>query len=435
MKKLRNEAVKFLQKYKMDFADIDMRKNVDTFLKNMKKGLAGKKNSLEMIPTYLDTQNQILPNERVIVIDAGGTNVRVATIYFNKDNQPVIDNFEKHAMPGVNKPVTKKEFFDIHAGYLKKAVSQSGKIGFCFSYPTEIFPNKDGKVIRIAKEVKAKEVEGQMIGENLNIALMNKGIKSKKHIVLLNDTVATLLAGKGSTNRIFDSYIGFILGTGTNCCYSEQNKNITKNPSLDPKKSQIINIESGQFCHCQRGMIDEMFDKTTINPGYAWFEKMISGAYLGPLCLKTIEVACGDSLFSKKAVSRLKTVRELDTKSVNGFLNYSYSDNNILGAKLQDLNDDIIKMYYLLDRLVERAAKLSAINLSSAAIKCGKGKNPARPICIVAEGTTFYNLRGLKERVTYYLKNYLENTHEIYTEIMNVENSTLIGAAIAGLTN
>jgi len=92
-------------------------------------------------------------------------------------------------------------------------------------------------------------------------------------------------------------------------------------------------------------------------------------------------------------------------------------------------------LYYLIDRLIERAAKLTAINLSSVVIKSQKGKNPCFPVCIVAEGTTFYQLKSLKQRVEYYLKTYLEDRKNRYYEIVNVDNATLIGAAIAGLTN
>ena len=92
-------------------------------------------------------------------------------------------------------------------------------------------------------------------------------------------------------------------------------------------------------------------------------------------------------------------------------------------------------LYNLVDRMIERAAKLTAINLSSVAIKCGKGKIPTRPICIVAEGTTFYHLTSLRQRIERYLMQYLVEKKGIFYEIINVENATLIGAAIAGLTN
>ena len=44
-------------------------------------------------------------------------------------------------------------------------------------------------------------------------------------------------------------------------------------------------------------------------------------------------------------------------------------------------------------------------------------------------------MKSIKSRVEYYLKHYLENKKGVYTDIIAVENATLIGAAIAGLTN
>jgi hexokinase len=348
-------------------------------------------------------------------------------------------------MPGIKKPVTKNEFFAVMAGYVKDFIGAGKNIGFCFSYPTEIYPNKDGKLIRFSKEIKAKEVEGQMIGENLNSALAVMGCRSDKHVVLLNDTVAALLAGRaGFPDRSFDSYVGFILGTGTNCCYVEQNKNIKKVKGLDPAKSQIINVESGGFAKAPRGKIDLDYDQSTIDPGQQTFEKMISGAYFGPLCLRTINVAADDGLFSKAAAETLRKIKELSTKDISDFMYHPVGTGNPLSSALAGKDEqsvlsrvegDIVTLYYLIDRLVERAAKLTAIKLSSATLKSGKGRNPCRPVCIVAEGTVFYQLKTVKQRVEFYLKQYLEEQKNTYYEIVNVENATLIGAAIAGLTN
>jgi hexokinase len=437
VEKIKNKVKSFLKKYGMDYEAIDIETCCGAFLEEMEKGLAGQKSSLEMIPTYMETQKPVPVNEPVIAIDAGGTNFRVAVVHFNEKKQPVIQNPMLFQMPGINKQVSKKEFFAVMAGYVKDFISAGKNIGFCFSYPTEIYPNKDGKLIRFSKEIKAKEVEGQMVGENLNLSLAAMGCRSDKHVVLLNDTVAALLAGRaGFADRVFDSYVGFILGTGTNCCYVEQNKNIKKVKGLDPAKSQIINTESGAFGKAPRGKIDLDYDKTTINPEQQTFEKMISGAYFGPLCLRTIQTAADDGLFSTKPVEKLQKIKELSTKDINDFMYHPASSNNPLSLALADSGEnDTITLYYLVDGLIERAAKLTAVKLSSATTKSGKGQNPCRPVCIVAEGTVFYQLKSLKQRVEFYLKQYLEDQKNIYYEIVNVENATLIGAAIAGLTN
>jgi hexokinase len=445
VEKIKNKVKGFLKKYGMDHEDIDIDKSCNVFLDEMEKGLAGQKSSLEMIPTYIETERPVPINEPVIAIDAGGTNFRVATVHFNEKREPVIERPKLYEMPGIKKPVTKNEFFTVMAGYVKDFIGAGKNIGFCFSYPTEIYPNKDGKLIRFSKEIKAKEVEGQMIGQNLNGALAAMGCRSDKHVVLLNDTVAALLAGRaGFPDRAFDSYVGFILGTGTNCCYVEQNKNIKKVKGLDPAKSQIINVESGGFAKAPRGKIDLDYDQSTINPGQQTFEKMISGAYFGPLCLRTINVAANDGLFSKAAAETLRKIKELSTKDISNFMYHPVGTGNPLSAALAGSDEqsvlsrvegDIVTLYYLIDRLVERAAKLTAIKLSSAALKSGKGRNPCRPVCIVAEGTVFYQLKTVKQRVEFYLKQYLEEQKNTYYEIVNVENATLIGAAIAGLTN
>jgi hexokinase len=463
IEKIRKNVSRFLKKNAMAPEDIDIENYCTLFIEEMQKGLAGHNSSLEMIPTYIEVGREVPINQPVIVIDAGGANFRVATVYFNNEKNPVIENFNKYPMPGTKGKLSTQEFFNMMAGYLKDVVEKSSNIGFCFSYAIEMFPNKDGKVIRLAKEVEVEGVKGQMIGENLIKAIKTSGHKGSKRVVVLNDTVTALLAGISSfPDRTFDSYVGFILGAGTNTCYVEQNKNIKKTlvrrseseggKGLDPTKSQIINIESGGFAKGPMGTIDLQFDQSTINPGQGTFEKMISGAYFGPLCLRTIHAAADDGLFSNSIAGKLKKITKIETKDANDFLYHPIGRTNPLSAvfdarseqpvlsrlvpsEVEGVEGDMVTLYYLLDTLAERAAKLVAIKLASATIKSGKGRNPCRPVCIVAEGTVFYQLKSLKQRVECYLKKYLEDEKGIYYEIVNVENATLIGAAIAGLTN
>jgi hexokinase len=447
MREIRDKIRRFLKDNGMHHEDIDMDECCDIFIQEMQEGLAGRDSSLAMIPTYIEVGKDIPAGKRVIVLDAGGTNFRAATVHFGDPRQPqagaVIENFVQKPMPGLDKEASKEEFFGTIVEYMAGVVDASNSIGFCFSYPTEILPNKDGRLIRFCKEVNAKQVEGELIGQNLVKAIKaadykgkSSGLLTEKRVVVLNDTVATLLAGMSAfRKKAFSSYIGFILGTGSNCCYIESNRNITKKGELDPNKEQVVNVESGSFGKAPRGGIDMQLDKSTLDPGKYTFEKMFSGAYLGALCLKTLQQASKQGLLSETVTEGLSATEELQTKDVNSFMRYPQGDNNLAVNCSQGTEQDHIAVWYMLDGLIERAAKLVAILLSAVVLKAGKGENPCVPVCITAEGTTFYELKSLKERVECYLKGFLQDKHGRFIELVRVENATLIGAAIAGLTN
>jgi hexokinase len=437
VEKIRRRVNAFLSKQGMYHGDISIPETCDVFMGEMDKGLAGKKSSLAMLPTYIETERELPRDKPVIVMDAGGTNFRVATVTFRTGGQAEIANFKNYQMPGITAEVGKEEFFGTMAGYVRDLADKSGSVGFCFSYPIEMFPNKDGRALYFSKEIKAPKAAGQMIGENTGRALKLLGISDPKHFVLLNDTVATLLAGRAeASGRKFDSYIGFILGTGTNTAYVEHNQNVKKAKDLDLSKSQIINVESGGFGKAPRGKIDKAFDAASVSPNVNVFEKMISGAYIGPLCLVTAQAAAKAGLFSSAAAERLAGVSAAISKDISDFLSCPEGGDNPLSLALADTpEEDFATLYYLTDALVERAAKLTAINLSSVSLKSGKGLTSCRPICIVAEGSTFYRLKSLRQKIEYYLKQFLVDKKHVYYEIVEVENATLIGAATAGLTN
>ena len=418
----------FLKYHRMSVDDVVIDEVCESMLSEMETGLRGKKSSLEMIPTYVDVPESVGYLVPVVVIDAGGTNFRAALAQFSESGEFRVQFIIKTVMPGTEHYLSKDEFFRAMADIIRDLVEKSDKIGFCFSYPTEIYPNRDGRLIRFVKEIKAPDVEKELIGENL---LATLGVKKK--IVILNDTVATLLAGKAaSVTRPYSSYIGFILGTGCNGCYIESCRNIFK--LKENEGHQIINTELGNFNQLDRGLIDIEMDESTDNPGINSFEKMISGRYLGELALRTLKKATDERLLNKEIGKGLNDISKIETRDLNDFL-ISPEGENILADVCEKQGTDSREIfYYIASNLVERSAKLSAAALSALCVKSGADSSASRPICITAEGSTFYMLKNLREHTLSYLNHSLAEQNGVYTEIISVEDATFKGAAIAALS-
>jgi hexokinase len=426
-----NKTQQFLKTHKVLAAELDLKTITDDFISEMKNGLEGKAGSLLMLPTYIGAEGQIKPNQPVVAIDAGGTNFRAVKMSFDDKLNLVTENLQQRKMPAIDEELSNKEFFATLAAYLTEYKNVSDKIGFCFSYAVEIYPNKDGKLLEWSKEVKAPEVLGQMVGKNLLEAMGTPN----KHIVLMNDTVSTLLAGQAATaGREFDTYIGYILGTGTNACYIEQNSNITKTPNLDPKGNQIINIESGNFNKMPRTDIDIAFDNTTKLPGRYTFEKMISGGYFGGLCTTALRMAAAEDVFSAETKVNMKNMGELTAEEVNKFVSSIDLKSNALSEILVS-KEDKEAAAQIINALITRAAKLVAANLAAVILKTGKGKSADKPVLMTIEGTTFYKLHNFEVMFEAFLQGFFSGENRRFYEIVEVPNSSLIGAGIAAIVN
>ena len=423
------EAYDFLKKHGLRAEDVDSDKVLDFFSSEMKKGLDGEESSLAMIATYTEAGNDIPDGESVIVMDAGGTNFRTCLVTFN-DGVAEISDFQKVGMPGAKKEVSKKEFFSILADNIQRFMGKSKKIGFCFSYAAEITPDHDGIPLMFSKEIKAPEVIGKRLGKELLAELAGRGYDTEGMTVsIVNDTVATLLAAKAAYKGDASTYIGFILGTGTNTAYVERNSNIKK-LSLS-EGSQIINVESGCL-KLELSEIDEEFMKTTKDSNSYHLEKKISGAYLGPFALFVLKKAAEEGVFSSQSVEKLSGMNDLETKDVGGCLREAGDFSNPLSFFSAN-KEDAKNAYIIMRSIVERSGKLTALNLTAAVIASGEGDDPRRPVVINADGTTFYKTCFLEDYVKEYLDQILWKKEGKVCQIVSIDNSPTIGAAIAGL--
>ena len=423
------EAYDFLKKHGLRAEDVDSDKVLDFFSSEMKKGLDGEESSLAMIATYTEAGNDIPDGESVIVMDAGGTNFRTCLVTFN-DGVAEISDFQKVGMPGAKKEVSKKEFFSILADNIQRFMGKSKKIGFCFSYAAEITPDHDGIPLMFSKEIKAPEVIGKRLGKELLAELAGRGYDTEGMTVsIVNDTVATLLAAKAAYKGDASTYIGFILGTGTNTAYVERNSNIKKLNLTEG--SQIINVESGCL-KLELSEIDEEFMKTTKDSNSYHLEKKISGAYLGPFALFVLKKAAEEGVFSSQSVEKLSEMNDLETKDVGGFLREAGDFSNPLSFFSAN-KEDAKNAYIIMRSIVERSGKLTALNLTAAVIASGEGDDPRRPVVINADGTTFYKTCFLEDYVKEYLDQILWKKEGKVCQIVSIDNSPTIGAAIAGL--
>lgn len=362
-----NKVYDFLKENNMLLDSFDRDEIIKTFKDDMKT-----KKTLGMFKTYLSTKNAFMPSSTILAIDAGGTNLRF--ILF-KDGR--VESEVKMRMFGVGTPITSDAFFDAMAEEIAK-YDKFGitDVGFCFSYPMEVLPDNDGRIMWLTKEVKIDGCEGKVLGEEIN-----KRLKNKKHFYLLNDTVACQLG--------VNADIGMILGTGFNMSYT------------DDSLGMIIDPELGQYGQLPQGKFDDILNEELNSPRLC-SEKHISGVYLG----KLIEL-CSKEYFKKN-------IPAFELSDVSDFLNNK--------GKLYEFFNENERAEFkeIIDALCDRAADRVAIF-----VECiSEGK---KEVAIGIEGSTIYKLPGYYEKVTTAIK----KINDISFTFIDARDTIGIGSAKA----
>ncbi|MDR2375111.1 MAG: hexokinase, partial [Treponema sp.] len=319
-------------------------------------------------------------------------------------------------------------------------------IGFCFSYPMKITEDADGILLGFSKEVDAPDVIGKAIGQGLREALEKRKVRVPGRIVLLNDTVATLLSGlaelpaQGGLLRGEDRYgvpggpmVGFILGTGFNTAYPE--RSIPKIGFDSPENPQIVVCESGNFAHRYMGSLDKEYDATTKTPGVYTLEKASAGAYLGPLTFHILKQAVKDGVLKFRKSDEFLAWPTLQTKDLNAFMHEPLAMQGPVGSLFGiDERDALASFVYLTSIVTERGALLAAAAVAGAAGKAGSGYDPFVPIRIAVEGTTYLIYKGMRAALESWLHVMMNRGRPRSYAIAPVEQASLFGAAVAALS-
>jgi len=374
--------------------------------KKIEEGLEKDGMEISCIPTYIVPKKGI-DDGKVLVLDWGGTNFRAAIVEFKAGKSTILDIKKKMLSSVETAGFKQDDLFKAMASLIGelKDIKTVTRIGYCFSYPARCETNGDAVLLRWTKGINIPEMIDKPVGMPL-IAYLNKHINTAfTDIKVLNDTVACLFGGLSETG--YDSYMGLIVGTGTNMAGLMRRDKIKK---LENKGegSLPVNLESGNFYPPYLTIVDSLVDAMSNNKGQQRFEKAISGGYIGEIF---------------KTVFALEKIR------------YDF-DGGALAAMINNPEAEIEKQN-VARWIYFRSAKLVAASLAGLVQVLVAQDSSIKKICLAADGSVFWGKDNddkprFKEMVSKSLKLLLPEGVSV-TIINEMAEPNLIGSAIAAL--
>ncbi|MER2490557.1 hypothetical protein [Catenovulum sediminis] len=399
-------------KFNFELSSTQLHEIANAFESCIEQGLKDTQQELKCLPAYTPITEQIKSGE-VCVLDLGGSNLRASKVVINADGLTTIKQVCETQVPwkrGVD--FGKNHFLAVQAKLLEPYLNQQNLLGYCFSYPTQSLPSGDAKLVNWTKGVKVDGMEEQPVGSLLTQYIENEYGKSINTVAVINDTVASLLAGLTLTPS--DAYFGVIAGTGSNIAGLYPVDRIGKLSAIQKQAYAHhrlpVNLESGNFNPPHLTAFDDIVDKTSENPGLQRFEKAVSGMYLGRIF--------------KAAFSELDFDAESGAKGLVEFIDKQPSDCDYRNAALS---------------LLKRSTQLVAAQLLGLINHYRKKIDyQVRHIRIVCEGGLFHSTSVLGpycQLVEDELKNLLNKSirSDIQVELTRVAQANLLGSAIAAL--
>ncbi len=417
------KVAEFMKRHGMDAERVDLTEYTKAYLASMERGLRESCDTVPMIPTYLRGEGKLPRGRKAAVIDAGGTNFRTGLISFG-ENGVVLERVDKHNMPGTDKAAQWEEFISHVADCVMPLMDEAEDIGFCFSYPAEVTEDIDSRILSLTKQVKILGAEGKLLGAALRQELEGRGVKVGK-IVVLNDTPATLLSGMALVKKSkYEGFVGMVAGTGFNtCCMLPQDK--IEKLGLEGERKMLINLESGSFDGFPRGDCDLEMDKHLSDSGHYIGEKMISGRYLGELCMYILKLAASEGLFSEHTTETILKMTEVSTPTIDKWGSGRFPKGFT--------GEDKINLVYIINEIFERSARCMACCLCAILMLTGEGKD--KPVCIAVDGSLFSKSKLLRPELEKFMDIYAGEIMGRKYEFVTAEDMSLLGTAAAVLLN
>lgn len=429
-------------------------------LEQMELGLSHKDLGLMMLPSFVDAfPSSLEPSpttDPYFAIDLGGTSLKVVRIELQDG---MLQNIQKREW------VIPEECYETENGRLLGWIVEcfvgefaddarnnhcKPVIGFCYSFACRQDNLDHGEQILWTKRFKGTGLLGVDVVQALRDEFAQRGVQAVIP-ALMNDSVASLVGAQFADARVRASVI---LGTGTNCSYVENVRNIKTLPTPYRKHGDrmIINTEWGDCTLPSRLGItleeDDVVDRESANPGHGLFEKLISGLYIGDVARRIIaRIARDTGMFSRAE----KGHRGLNLKDIEDF------DGAALSRVYHDISEDLTDIGVLFHEsfgveettleerrvvrevssmIVTRSARLCAAAIVAIASRESASQSGTRgggrePVVVSVDGSTFTKFKGYRELVKAAIDELREEEAGLPPiEITLADGSSVCGAAI-----
>uniref|UniRef100_UPI00358ECACA hexokinase-1-like n=1 Tax=Myxine glutinosa TaxID=7769 RepID=UPI00358ECACA len=358
--------------------------------------------TVKMLPTYVRSTPDGTEHGDFLALDLGGTNFRVLLVRVRGGKRRDVEMHNKiYPIPEDIMQGSGEELFDHIVQCITDFLEYMGMVGwrlplgFTFSFPCRQESLDQGILLNWTKGFNASDCEGCDVVTLLREAIQRKNEFDLDIVAVVNDTVGTMMTCGYQDPKC---EVGLIIGTGSNCCYMEEMRNVEILPTENGR--MCINMEWGGFGDdgCLNDLLtsyDDSVDKFSLNPGRQRFEKLMSGMYLGEIVRNVLIDFTGHGLLFRGRVSeRLKTRGIFETK----FLSQIESDRLALlqvrsilhELGLESSCDDAIVVKEVCGVVSRRAAQMCGAGVAAVVekIRENRGLDHLR-ITVGVDGTMY----------------------------------------------